>query len=164
MYGVEILEKVTDLNSGVVYIINQHHERSDGSGYPKGFKGEQIDEYARIVAIADVYDALIHPRKYRSKILPYHAIKQIISEKKYFDQVFLKALLDKISIYPVGSLVELSSGEIAMVAGVNRQSPLRPLVKIVVDHQGHKLEEPRVVNLAEHITVYIKKPVAYELG
>lgn len=163
IYGVEILEKVTDFNSVVVYIINQHHERADGSGYPKGFSGEQINEYARIVAITDVYDALIHPRKYRSKMLPHEAIKEVVKEKAYFDPVFLKALLDKISIYPIGSTIELSSGEIAMVTATNRQSPLRPAVKILADSQGHKLEEPRILNLAEHITVYIKKPVSYNL-
>ena len=163
MYGVEILEKVSDINSGVVYVINQHHERSDGSGYPKGFKGDQISEYARIVGIADVYDALIHPRKYRLKMLPYDALKQVISEKNYFDPVFLKALLDKISIYPVGSMVELSSGEIAMVTSANPHSPLRPVAVILVDSQGHKLKEPRVINLVDHITVYIRKPVSYHL-
>jgi putative nucleotidyltransferase with HDIG domain len=163
IYGVEILEKVYDINTMVVYVISQHHERSDGSGYPKGFKGEQINEYARIVAIADVYDAVIHPRKYRRKMMPYDALKEVIQGKAYFDQNFLRALLNKISVYPVGSLVELSSGEIAMIFASNRNSPLRPAVKVLIDHQGHKLEEPRIMDLAEHVTVYIKKPISYSL-
>lgn len=159
VYGVEILEKSSDLSKEIIYIIGQEHERLDGSGYPKGIDDDNINEYARIVGLVDTYEAITHPRPYKNKLMPYEAMKKIIDDKSKFDPKFLKALIMQLGIYSLGSLVQLNTDEIAEVAKINRGLPLRPLVNVIYDPEGNKLERPKSIDLAKQSTLYIKKPV-----
>lgn len=130
IYGVNILEKVRGIPTSTPFIAYQCHEREDGSGYPKGRNGHLIHDYARIVAIADTYDALISDRPYRPAKTPYEAMETIIrmAGKKMLDVGMVRSFLRYMSLFPIGSWVKLSDGHKAKVVGVNEQNYERPIV------------------------------------
>lgn len=162
VYGAEILSKIKDITDPVIYVAREEHERSNGSGYPKGIKENRISEYARIVSIVDAYEALSHDRPYRKKYSPHEAIKELIKNNVLFDSGILKVLLNKVGIYPVSSWLELNSNEIGQVAVNNNENPLRPMVNIIFDGTGRKLSEPRIINLAKQFNLFIKKALSDE--
>jgi HD-GYP domain-containing protein (c-di-GMP phosphodiesterase class II) len=111
-YGVEILHNLDQSNNRIVSIIRDHHERRDGSGYLKGLSGEQVDEPARIVGLADVYEAMVHSRPHRNKFEPfeYETIREIISNKGLFDTYILKVFLERLTRHPAYMLWLATSG------------------------------------------------------
>lgn len=116
----------------------QHHERVDGTGYPNRLHDKQIDPCAKILAIIDTYEALIHPRDYRDKLVPPLGLKEIITQKgTSFSPELVRHLIEHISIYPVGCFVLLNSGETAKVIETNRENPVRPVVRILYDSKGY---------------------------
>lgn len=162
LYGVEILGKSKDIDKVVIYVTSQVHERADGKGYPKGLSNGEIDEYARIIAVIDTYDALIRPRPYRKSLLPHEAMQEILKNKESFDQSFLKHLVERIGIYPIGSFVEINTGEIGQVSKANKGSPLRPVLEIRFDSGGNQLKHLKTLDLSQHPTIYIRKPLKEE--
>ncbi len=162
IYGADILSKIKDINESVIFVVKEEHERMNGTGYPKGLKDGEISEYARIVAIVDVYEALIHNRPYRKKSSPHDAIKEIIANNQLYDLEVLKVLINKVGVYPVSSWVELNSNEIGKVIITNNEFPLRPVVQILFDATRQKLKEPRMINLAKQLNLFIKKPISDE--
>ena len=111
-----------------------HHERYDGSGYPKGLHGKQIPFFGRIIAVADVYSALTSARPYRSAYQVAEAIEYIMGNAgRQFDSGVVKAFLKVVSPYPIGSCVKLSSGEKAVVAEQHPENPLRPVIFLIDD-------------------------------
>ncbi len=159
VFGMDMLEMVKDISKAAIYVAQEHHEWANGQGYPQGLKGEQIDEYARIVATVDTYEALTHPRTYREKMQPYEAIRDILKNKEHFDFKFLKVLIEKIGIFPVGSWVQLSTNEIGVVVDIHKDSPLKPTVKVILDSHERRLSEERIIDLTQYPAIYIKKPV-----
>lgn len=159
VYGVDILSMVKDISQAAIYVAQEHHEWPNGKGYPKGLKGSQIEEYARIVSTVDTYEALTHPRPYREKLHPYEAVRDILKNKEHFDFKFLKVLIERIGIFPIGSWVMLSTNEIGQVIDVNKDSPLKPTVKIMFDAQENRIYEEKIINLIQYPTLYIKKPI-----
>jgi len=159
IFGVEMLGLSKDIGQAAIYVAREHHEWINGSGYPKGLKGEQINEYAKIVSTVDVYEALTHPRAHREGLLPTDAIRDILRNQVHFDPHFLKVLIEEVSIYPIGSWVELTSGEIAKVLKINKAYPLRPVVDIALDPEGQKVAEPKTVDLTKIPNLNIKKPI-----
>jgi len=157
VYGADILSKIKDISEPIIYVAKEEHERMDGTGYPSGLKDGEISEYARILAIVDVYEALTHNRPYRKKISPHQAIKELIACNSFFDSAVLKVLIDKVGVYPVSSWVELNSNEIGKVMINNNDFPLRPVVNILFDGTGYKLKDPRLINLAKQFNLFIKK-------
>lgn len=119
--------------------ILQHHEKIDGSGYPKGLKGNQIRPEARIIALGDVYSALVTGRSYRPALSAQQSLKSIFLERgKQFDANLSKIFLSELGIYPPGSCVKLKNGEIAIV--IKRTSDTRaPKVTSVMDERGNLL-------------------------
>ena len=129
----------------------EHHERIDGSGYPRGLTGDKITEYARIIAVACSYDAMVSHRPFREKAIGGHsAIREFlqVSRKQYDDRV-LKALVYTLSVYPVGTPVLLTNGSRAIVAKTDPSSPRYPIVKVMIDPQGKVLTAPPLVQTAE---------------
>lgn len=157
LYGADILSKIKDIAEPVIYVAKEEHERMNGTGYPNGLKDTEISEYARIVAIVDVYEALTHNRPYRKKTLPHEAMKELIASHPLFDSAILKVLINKLGVYPVSSWVELNSNEIGKVMINNNEFPLRPVVDILFDATGNRLKGPRVINLAKQFNLFIKK-------
>ncbi|MBQ7782993.1 MAG: HD-GYP domain-containing protein [Oscillospiraceae bacterium] len=108
-----------------------HHERWDGSGYPCGLKGEQIHIYSRILAVADVYDALTSHRPYRIPAPPNEAIEFVMGGTgTHFDEDIVRAFLRKVAPFPTGSRIILSDGSKATVLKNNKDQPLRPVISL----------------------------------
>ena len=155
-YTYKIIEEKSEVSNVVKMIAAQHHEKFDGTGYPFGLKGDKINYLARIVAIADVYDALTTDRVYRKAMLPYEAMKIIISgSKTHFDDSIVKVFLQGLSLYPTGSAVILNTGETAVIKEVNEKQIVRPVIVIIKDKWGKKIIEPVKVKLIDDKTRYI---------
>ena len=162
--GLEILKKIEGLNEKILYAVYQHHERLDGSGYPEGLKGESISEYARIIGLADAYEAMVHHRTYRYKLLPLEAIREIIGRRAAFEHGLIKALIERVGVFPIGSLVELNTKELAVVIKLNYAAPLRPvaMVRILRGDDHCEPAETKVLDLTNHSNIYIKKAIMRE--
>ena len=138
-------------------IVEQEHERMDGSGYPYGLKADNIDEYAQIVGMVDVYEALTHKRSYRNSYSPMEAIKIILQDKTSFSPKILKAFLEKVGLYPKGTFVELNTKEIAQVINQTPKMPSCPVVGIVYDYEGKKVDTEKIIDLSKNTKIYITK-------
>ncbi|TRZ94566.1 HD domain-containing protein [bacterium] len=162
VYGADILSKIKDIAEPIIYVAKEEHERMNGAGYPNGLKNGEISEYARIVMIVDVYEALTHNRPYRKKVSPHEAVKELIASNSLFDSLILKVLINKVGVYPLSSWIELNSNEIGRVTINNNEFPLRPVVNILFDATGHKLRESRTINLAKQFNLFIKNALTEE--
>ncbi|MBF0485992.1 MAG: HD domain-containing protein [Candidatus Omnitrophica bacterium] len=147
----------------VAAVVLDVHERENGQGYPRGIPGAEIHLWAKIISVCDTFEALTHPRVFRTPYSPYEAMKIIIKKKDIlFDDTIVKRFIDFISIYPVGSFVYLNSGETAMVVGSNAGFPTRPMVKILVNENRELEEGLRIIDLAKQDFVYISGAVEPE--
>ena len=140
IYGYEILSNSDNISKRSAEIALYHHERVDGSGYPNNRSLNDIPEFARVAAIADVFDALTSDRVYRGKLGPKDVIEYMTSKEiNHFDQEMLDIFIRFIILYPVGSPVLLNSGEKAIVLAVNKNYPTKPIVRVLKDTSGNKL-------------------------
>lgn len=155
-YGFDILQGMKDVNILCAHVAYQHHERFDGLGYPRGLKGKEIHDFARIVALADVYDALTADRPYRKALRPYHAVEYLVAMGgSQFDPDFTKVFVEHIAVYPVGSLVELNTNQKAIIASTNNRSKTRPVVRVLTDSSGKPLSQPFELDLFNAPTYFI---------
>jgi len=158
-YGYEILCQSPDLSESSRRVALQHHERFMGKGYPMGIKGTDISLFARITSVADVYDALTTDRPYRNAMLPYDAIKIVMSGiETQFDPEILQHFFKRFSLYPNGSLVKLNDGSIGLVLKSNQMAVMRPIIKILRDKSGTKVKERLEINLMNDQNLYISGP------
>ncbi len=158
-YGYEILAKSKGVSERARMVALQHHEKFQGGGYPRKLKGSEISLFARICAVADVYDALTTDRPYRVAMTPYEAMKILTAGMdSHFDPAVLGTFIRKFSLYPAGSLVYLNDGSIALVLKNNPTSVIRPVIKIVSDSAGRRIKERVEVNLLEYKDLFIKGP------
>lgn len=160
-YAYEILSNNKYVSPIAATIAYEHHEKYNGGGYPQGLTGEEINRLARIVSVADVYDALVSNRCYRSSpMYCYEAAEIILASSGYhFDPQVVQAFLYNVDIYPLESLVELNDGRKGVVTGTNRELPTRPVLQVYLDNQGNPLPEPIEVDLARETTLFINKVV-----
>ena len=148
MYGTKILPHRHDIPESIFDGILSHHERMDGSGYPNGLKNKEIPLSGRILAVADVYDALTSNRPYRSPSLPSEASEYIMGGTgSYFDEDVVSAFIRKVAPYPVGTCVRLSNGITAVVVKNREEAPLRPLVRILSGNMLIDLTDKRHLNI-----------------
>jgi len=141
----------------------QHHERYNGEGYPKGLLGADIHEFSQIVGIADVFDAMTADRVYRKAYPPYEAFEMLAgSGDFFFDYKLVLAFLSNIAAYPVGTIVWLSSKEIAIVVETPKGFPLYPRVKVIYDTAGNKIPEPVDIDLSTQNEITVLKVIEYE--
>ncbi|MFB5066664.1 MAG: HD-GYP domain-containing protein [Syntrophomonadaceae bacterium] len=139
--GFNILRAYDEISLLSAHIAYQHHERWDGSGYPRNLSEDNILEYGRIVAIADVFDALLSDRPYR-KGYTLDEVTTVATKltNRYFDPEILEVFLSNIAAYPVGSLVKLNNGAIAVVISASKKTRLYPSLAIIVDHDGNRVK------------------------
>lgn len=131
IHSYNLLKNIMSIQEGVKMGVLQHHERIDQSGYPLGVKGKQLHPYSKIVALADIYQAMVSVRPYRSKQSPFKVLEQIIQDDfGKFDLSVVNELKKAIINISVGTRVKLSSGFVAEIVFVDEQYPTRPLVKI----------------------------------
>lgn len=148
--GVDMLGGSPLLNQDIMDMVAHHHERHDGSGYPEGLKGNNIPIFARIAAIVDCYDAITSHRSYARAMPPSHAIKMLYEWKDIdFQAELVEAFIQAIGIYPAGSLVELSTGEVAVVIAEYRSRRLRPKVMVLLDTSKKPLTDVITLDLLE---------------
>jgi len=128
--GYQTLRKL-GTHDWLAEVVCQAHERWNGQGYPNKLKGSEINEFAPIIGIVDVFDALVSPRPYRRRFLPHEAVHELVMvERTAFPRKVIKALVEQLSAYPIGTSVRLSTGERGTVVRVNTRFPLRPVVVI----------------------------------
>jgi putative nucleotidyltransferase with HDIG domain len=148
--GVSLLSDSPGMHEDVLRIVQEHHERHDGTGFPAGLGNDHIFPLAQIVGIVDVYDAMVSRRGTRPAMIPHDAVRQLFlaGERGQFATNLVEIMIRSIGVYPVGSLLRLNTGEQAVVVGVNPQQRLKPLVKITTDPQGGSYATPIEIDLA----------------
>jgi len=150
LLGAELLAGIDPPYSWLPTIILQEHERMQGQGYPSGLTSSTIDPLAQIIGLADVFEALSHPRSYRSPYTALEALEQVSDMGgEYFEPGLVVALVNEISAFPMDSYVQLSTGEIAQVVGTNPGNILRPEIVIRWDDSWNLVDNPRRLDLAE---------------
>ncbi len=140
----------------------QHHERWDGEGYPKRLAGDRISIHARIVAVADAFEAMIGERPYRNSMIGYVAMRNLLSDNsRRFDPDILRVFIKSMGIYPIGSIVLLNDASIGRVISSHEDAPLRPELKILIDELGKefKNDQGKVVDLLHDRQRFIARAV-----
>lgn len=161
-HGYDMLRLVPGVSVLAANIALQHHERYNGEGYPRSVKGEAIHEFARIVAIADVYDALTADRVYKNMVLPYEAVEIIIASAGYqFDPELVRVFVENTAIYPIGSLVQLNSGATGVIIKNNRTLPMRPTVRLVTSPRGEDVQDIEL-DLMTNTTTFVTRVISFK--
>ncbi len=140
LMGYAHLSDNIDLSAHIRMIVLQHHEWLDGTGYPNKKADKEIIEMARIVAIADVYDALTSDRPYREALNPNEAIEYLLAyAHRQLDHKLVTSFIKLIIPYPVGTLVKLTDGRIGVVDSLDPDFPLRPLVRMIIQDNSNRV-------------------------
>lgn len=156
--GFHIMRKIESLSLQVAHIALQHHEHYDGTGYPRKIKGDEINEFARIITVADIYDRLTSGRAGRSRLSSLQAVELVIANSgKFFAPEVVKHFIHTIALFPVGTLVILNTQEKAVVVETFREYPTRPRVRLLVNSQGNRITPPYEMELASNLDFYISR-------
>ncbi|GBL06167.1 HD domain-containing phosphohydrolase [Glaciecola sp. KUL10] len=148
------------LSKSAMLAIEQHHERINGSGYPKQLSGEMINKYARLLAIVDAFDAMTTERPHQKAKSAAQALKIILNPDSGFDLKLANAFTKCIGVYPVGSLILLSNQRIGLVTQPNPKKPSMPKAKVFYSTTGNHYMEPKEINLDGNSNgIKILKPV-----
>lgn len=149
VHSRDILTQSPGIHPISLAIAAEHHERHDGSGYPLGLRGEEISLYGQMAAIADVYDAITATRVYRKGVPPHEVMRKLMEwSQAHFNPVLVQQFVQCVGIYPVGSLVSLASGRIAVVLASGAKGLLYPLVRVVYDTHRRAFINPRDLDLS----------------
>lgn len=148
--GFELLDSGHHLEPEISQVALSHHERLDGKGYPAHLEANAIDRFTRIITIVDAYDAMTSDRIYLKGIPTNHALGELYNNSgMQFDPELVEIFIRMIGVYPPGSLVELNSGEVAIVLAASPGNKLTPLVELVLDADGHRCVA-RVLDLSKN--------------
>jgi len=149
------------LAASIPVVAYQAHERENGLGYPQGCTGGTIHDFARIVAVCDVYQALASRRPWRAALLPYQAMEQVVlmGGNRELDGGIIRALLGCVSLFPIGSWVELADGALARVVAAGEKDFARPTVSVMY-RGGQRLPRPQRLSLSQHPDAAIASPAA----
>jgi HD-GYP domain-containing protein (c-di-GMP phosphodiesterase class II) len=157
-YGFKMLKDEPNIPLIAAHCAFQHHERIDGSGYPRGIKADEIHEYAKWIAIADSYDAMTTHRAHRDAMLPHQAMESLFAGTgTLYDQKKIAFFRDHVAIYPIGITVTLSTGEQGVVTEINPAAPQRPVIRVLRDPHDQRVTQPYEVDLMKQLTVMIKQ-------
>ena len=162
LYTYKIVNNELLYPEDVGLIVLQHHERWDGEGYPRRISGTSIDMGARIVSVADAFEAMVSQKPYRNSMMGYQAMKNLLSDNlRRFDPDIIKAFIQTMGIYPIGSIILLNNGALARVVEVEATAPLRPKIRILIDEFGKvfKQDEGDVIDLLVEKSLFIAKAV-----
>lgn len=159
--GYEIFKDFSFATAFMKIIVLEHHEKMDGSGYPRNLINHEIHQLTRIVAVADTYDAITSDRSYSRAISPNEALQHMVSASgKQLDSKFVDLFIRKVMPYPEGCLVTLSDKRTALVATVQESDPMRPIV-IPIDHTTKTLQNTPI-DLTKESDLRIEK-IQYEI-
>ena len=147
-HSLEILSATPDFHADVLQGIAQHHERMNGSGYPAGLIGDEISIYGRMAGIVDCFAALTNHRPYAAAVSSYEALRSIAGwGGEYFHEALVQQFVSSVGVFPVGSLIELSSGEVAVVVEHSKVRRLKPRVLVVTGPDKKPAPYPAMVDL-----------------
>jgi hypothetical protein len=148
-YGLEIAEKSSGISDETVEMIRYHHERLDGSGYPEGIGGD-IPVYGRIAGVIDTYDAMITKRPYADQKCAYDAVVALNRQAgDKFQEEVVEQFIRAIGMFPTGSLVELNTGEVAIVIEQHAEHRLRPKLIVILDADRQPLRRSKTLDLSK---------------
>lgn len=146
--GHKVLSATTGITQQAMDVVLMHHERLDGSGYPYGLKGDELTKIGRMASIVDVYDALTSVRCYKDAWEPASTLKHMLEwGGKHFDKELVEKFIRCLGIYPVGSVVELTSGLVGIVMEQHEDDLLRPTLRIVYNIRYKKYVQVRDMDL-----------------
>jgi HD-GYP domain-containing protein (c-di-GMP phosphodiesterase class II) len=152
--GFELLRNAHNVPLLVAHCAFQHHERLDGSGYPRGIREKDIHDYAKIIAVADVFDAVTSNRVYRPAMLPHEGLEMLYAGvERQFQKKIIKAFHRSVAIYPNGITVELNDGRKGVVVQQNASLSDRPIVRIL-EESGHEIN-PYEINLEKELSIVV---------
>jgi len=160
LHSSKIVQKEFFGSHEVNLIAMHHHERWDGQGYPDKLLGQAIDIGARIVSVADAFEAMVSKKSYRPSMSGYQAIKNLLADNaRRFDPAVIMAFTRIMGIYPIGSIVRLNDEAVARVTSVHTSAPMRPIVHILIDNSGRALNPDKlpVIDLLADKKLFIKK-------
>lgn len=147
-HSVEILRASKDMTQELIDAVRQHHERYDGSGYPNGLAGDAISTLGGMAGLVDAYTAMISARPYAKSISVQQALHELYSTRnKSFRADLVEAFIQCVGVFPVGSLVELNTSEVAVVVSQNRARRLKPRVMLVMDSERQPFAAPTMLDL-----------------
>lgn len=146
--GYKLLLEGQGISDATKDVCLHHHEKIDGSGYPKGLNGETMSLFAKMGAVCDVYDAVTSNRPYKAGWDPAESIKRMAEWTGHFDPTVFQAFVKSLGIYPIGSLVKLASGKLGVVIEQGEQSLLKPRVKVFFSTKSQTYIRPEIVDLA----------------
>lgn len=149
VHSMQILRETAGLPADLPALAALHHERYDGSGYPKGLKSDEIGLFGSIAGLVDSFDAMTHARPYAEVYSPSNALNHLYNARNVlFDGPLVEQFVQCIGIFPVGALVELNSGEVGIVIAQNMVRRLMPRVMVVLDAKGVVLRPQVILDLA----------------
>lgn len=155
-WGYQILKEEPNIPLVSAHCAFQHHERWNGSGYPRGIEGADIHDFARIIGIVDSYDAMTTHRSYRRTLLPHQAMEILFTGSgTLYEQEKIALFRDKVAIYPLGITVGLSTGETGVVVDINSKAPHRPIIRVIQDPYGKDVHAPYEIDLSKHLNLMI---------
>jgi len=164
-FGREIIRRVEGVDARVIQIIESHHERYNGTGYPRGLKGNDIPVFARIASIVDTYDAMTTFRPYAEAVSTYEAMQRLNDLAGVeFQAEMVEQFVQAVGIFPVGTLVELSSGEVGVVIEQNRMRRLRPQIMLLTDQDKTALETFKTIDLRAQLVDAAGESLFIECG
>ena len=147
-HSVDILHQTANIDPEVLEGVEQHHERMNGSGYPKGYVGDEIGIYGRMAGIVDTFAALTNHRPYAAAASSYEALRSISGwAGDFFHEPLVQQFVSSIGVFPVGSLIELSTGEVAIVVAHNKVRRLKPRVLVVTGPDKTRSPHPAMLDL-----------------
>lgn len=148
--GVAILNDVADLPETVRRIVAEHHERLDGSGYPMHLRNPDIAVPSQVVGLIERYDAMVSPRGARAPLPIRQAVALLYQyeRRNHFDRTLIDRLIQLVGVYPLGTAVELNTGERGIVIAVNPEARLKPTVKVLTDPTGQRYPTPWIIDLS----------------
>ncbi len=154
--GKDLLAMAGDIPEKVITVAHQHHENKDGTGYPRGLKDKYIDGFAKIVAVANIYENLTNPLNIDEMMLPHQALSFMYKNmKEKLPSILVENLVKSMGVYPPGSLVELDDGRVGVVVSINRRSAMKPTV--ILFEKGVSKKDPSLVDLDQERHCKIKK-------
>ena len=165
--GYQLVHTLGPAYDWLAHVIRQAHERFNGKGYPNRSKAGQVGEMAQIIGVVDIFDALVSERPYRHRLFPHEAVRELlVTERTAFPREILKALVEQLTFYPLGTTVRLTTGETATVCRVNSQYPLRPIVEVCEPGAGGEGVTRRVdLSLTPLVSILetVNAPIAQEV-
>ena len=154
--GYDILKNYFEMSAVSRAVVLGHHEKINGSGYPRHIDHEGIHEFARIVSIADVYDALTSDRCYRPRWPVYQALEYLMANiSTQFDKEIVGTFIRNVAVFPTGTTVTLSNGMRGIIVAQNEHLPTRPMVKLIEDSRGEPLPKYKVIDLMKELSIVI---------